>query len=135
MAPPLVVLSALLSGGSFATTMRPMPPAEPDPRLAAAVASLTAGLPDGAPPVHPMRALSAAGFGVGGHLFAFVAGEGRLIAKVPSAVVDGYEQTGTGTRMAMRGRPMREWVEVPPEAGDAAWAEVVAAAYAFVSGG
>jgi len=32
----------------------------------------------------------------------------------------------------MRGRPLREWVEVPTDAGPAAWAELIDEARTFV---
>ena len=34
--------------------------------------------------------------------------------------------------MVMRGREMREWVEMAPEQGEAAWDELLAEAYAYV---
>ncbi|WP_353108826.1 hypothetical protein [Gordonia sp. (in: high G+C Gram-positive bacteria)] len=47
-----------------------------------------------------------------GKVFAFVAGRGELVVKLPSDRIDALIDTGIGARMEMRGRVMREWMHV-----------------------
>ncbi len=71
------------------------------------------------------------GLRVRGKVYAFVTHSGALVAKIPNARIDELTTDGA-TRMRMRGRELREWVEVPLAAGPQAWADVVEEAYAFV---
>lgn len=112
-----------------------MPRKSPDPmrvqaeaRLADAVAGLEQ---DPAAPIVRKRALVGEGFAVGGKLFAFVGTVGVLIVKLPTARIDDHEGAGTGERVAMGGRVMREWVGLGDDAGQGVWAAAVAEAYAY----
>jgi TfoX/Sxy family transcriptional regulator of competence genes len=78
------------------------------------------------------RMFSSTGLGVRGKIFAVVNHAGNLMVKVPEARVDELDATGAARRMVMRGREMREWVEMPPERGETAWAELLAEAHAYV---
>ncbi|MFC9919694.1 hypothetical protein [Agromyces binzhouensis] len=73
------------------------------------------------------RMFGSEGYSVRGRLFAFVAGDGDLVVKLPEARIAelGLEP------MFMRGRPMREWAVVP-FARDAEWSAIAADALAFV---
>ena len=55
----------------------------------------------------------APGLRVRGKVFAFRGGDGRLIVKLPPARVAQVEESGSGRRVAMGGRVMREWIECP----------------------
>lgn len=78
------------------------------------------------------RMFSTTGLSVRGKIFAVVNHAGNLMVKVPAARADELEAEGAATRMVMRGREMREWVEMPPERGEAAWEALLAEAYAYV---
>ncbi|HTL39977.1 MAG TPA: TfoX/Sxy family protein [Pseudolysinimonas sp.] len=78
------------------------------------------------------RMFSTTGLSVRGKIFAVVNHAGNLMVKVPEARADALEADGRGTRMVMRGRRMREWVEMPPERGAAEWDDLLAEAYAYV---
>jgi hypothetical protein len=78
------------------------------------------------------RMFSTTGLSVRGKIFAVVNHAGNLMVKVPEARADALESARTATRMVMRGREMREWVEMVPEQGEAAWEELLAEAYAYV---
>lgn len=78
------------------------------------------------------RMFSTTGLSVLGKIFAVVNHSGNLMVKVPEARADALESARTATRMVMRGREMREWVEMTPEQGEAAWQELLAEAYAYV---
>lgn len=64
-------------------------------------------------------------------VFAFMGYRSGLIVKLPEERVAALERTGRAERMTMRGRAMREWVFVGPDAVEL-WPDVVAEAYAFV---
>lgn len=78
------------------------------------------------------RMFSTTGLSVRGKIFAVVNHSDNLMVKVPEARADALESARTATRMVMRGREMREWVEMTPEQGEAAWQELLAEAYAYV---
>jgi hypothetical protein len=78
------------------------------------------------------RMFSSPGLSVRGKIFAVVNNAGNLMVKVPEARADAMESARTATRMVMRGREMREWVEMTPEQGEPAWEELLAEAYAYV---
>jgi len=75
---------------------------------------------------------SNAGLRIGGKIFAML-GDGGMVVKLPAErclelVAEGRSRPFT----AGKGRPMREWVVVAPDAGD--WASLAREAMAFVSG-
>ena len=78
------------------------------------------------------RMFSTTGLSVRGKIFAVVNHAGNLMVKVPAPRADALEAAGAAQRVVMRGRPMREWVEMAPERGDAEWEALVAEAYHFV---
>jgi TfoX/Sxy family transcriptional regulator of competence genes len=78
------------------------------------------------------RMFSTTGLSVRGKIFGVVNHVGALMVKVPEARADELEAEGAAQRVVMRGREMREWVEMPAERGEAAWAALLADAYAFV---
>lgn len=71
------------------------------------------------------------GLRIRGKVFAFVGYRGSAMMKLPAPRIDELEAAGTAERMQMRGRPMREWVIVGPDAADH-WPRLVAEAFAFV---
>ena len=78
------------------------------------------------------RMFSSTGLGIRGKIFAVVNHSGNLMVKVPEVRADELEESGTATRMVMRGREMREWVEMSPDRGDAAWSDLLDEAYAYL---
>ncbi len=74
-----------------------------------------------------------AGLRVGGRIFAMLHGS-ALVVKLPAARVDEAVAGRLGRRFeAGRGRPMREWLEVPTaHAGE--WPQLVEEAFRFVRG-
>ena len=78
------------------------------------------------------RMFSTVGLRVRGKIFGLVNHAGHLMVKIPEARADELVETGTVQRMAMRGREMREWVELDYDAGDAAWASLLAEAHAYL---
>lgn len=104
--------------------------AEAEQRLADAIGAIEQ-VP--AAPVTRKRALVGQGYAVGGRLFAFVGTVGMLIVKLPTARIDDHEGAGTGERVAMGGRVMREWVGIADAADQGVWVEAVAEAYAFAA--
>ena len=83
----------------------------------------------GRPGVDIGRMFGTEGLRVRGKVFAFVNSGGALIAKVPGDRATELVDSGAATRMLMRGREMREWVSLPPDAGADAWAGLMAEAY------
>lgn len=84
------------------------------------------------PDVDMGRMFSTDGLRVRGKVYAFVGHDGALIVKVPQARADELAAAGIADRMIMRGREMREWVTVPPEAGADRWRSLVDEAHDFV---
>jgi hypothetical protein len=78
------------------------------------------------------RMFSTEGLRVRGKVYAFVEHEGGLIVKVSSDRADALAAAGDAERMRMRGREMREWVTVRPEAGAERWRSLMDEARAFV---
>ena len=76
------------------------------------------------------RMFSASGLRVRGKVFGLVNRAGRLMVKIPGQRADELVADSTVQRMVMGGREMREWVELDYEAGDAAWASLLAEAHA-----
>lgn len=78
------------------------------------------------------RMFGTEGLRVRGKVYAFVGHEGDLIVKVPAARVIELVESDGAQPMIMRGRPMREWVTVPPDAGAQRWRALIDEAHAFV---
>lgn len=78
------------------------------------------------------RMFSTTGLSVRGKIFAVVNHAGHLMVKVPQARADALESSHAANRVVMRGREMREWVEMAPEQGEAAWDELLGEAFAYV---
>lgn len=78
------------------------------------------------------RMFSTEGLRVRGKVFALVNHEGNLMAKIPESRADELVAAGSAQRVVMRDREMREWVEVHYDAGEDAWAQVVADAHALL---
>ena len=66
-----------------------------------------------------------------GKVFAFVGHRGSLVVKVPEARADAVVASGVAERMDIRGRTMREWLVVEPDAAEH-WAALTAEAFAYV---
>jgi hypothetical protein len=79
------------------------------------------------------RMFSTTGLRVRGKVFGLVNHQGRLMVKIPAARADELESTGAAARIIMKGRVMREWVEMPYEAGDRAWHSLLDEAYAYLN--
>jgi TfoX/Sxy family transcriptional regulator of competence genes len=78
------------------------------------------------------RMFSNTGLSVRGKIFAVVNHAGHLMVKIPEARVDELDSSGAAPRMVMRGREMREWAEMSFDAGENAWRELLAEAYAYL---
>jgi hypothetical protein len=78
------------------------------------------------------RMFSAEGLSVRGKICAVVNHSGNLMAKIPEQRVDELAASGVAHRMVMRGREMREWVEMPLAQGEDAWSKLLAEAYAYL---
>ena len=75
---------------------------------------------------------STTGLGVRGKIFAVVNHAGNLMVKVPAPRADELDATGQASRIVMRGRQLREWVELAPDRGEDEWRALLAEAYAYV---
>jgi TfoX/Sxy family transcriptional regulator of competence genes len=78
------------------------------------------------------RMFSTTGLRVRGKIFGLVNHVGQLMVKIPESRADELVANGTVQRIVMRGREMREWVELDYDAGDAAWADLLAEAHAYL---
>lgn len=78
------------------------------------------------------RMFSTTGLRVRGKVFGLVNHAGQLMVKIPEARADQLVEAGTVARVEMRGRSMREWVEMPLDAGEDAWAGLLGEALAYV---
>lgn len=65
-------------------------------------------------------------------VYAFVVHNGSLVVKLPEGRIGELVATDEAEHMIMRGRPMREWAEVPISAGPERWARLIDEARAFV---
>lgn len=72
------------------------------------------------------------GLRVRGKVYAFVVHNGSLVVKLPEQRIGELVAGGEAGPTIMRGRPLREWAEVPIEAGAARWAQFVGEARVFV---
>ena len=79
------------------------------------------------------RMFSTTGLRVRGKVFGLVNHQGQLMVKIPAARADELESTGAAARIIMKGRVMREWVEMPYEAGEQAWRSLLDEAYAYLN--
>ena len=86
----------------------------------------------GRPGVAWGRMFSTDGLSLRGKIFAVVNHSGNLMVKVPESRADELDASGAAPRMVMRGREMREWVEMPLERGEAAWTELLAEAHDYL---
>lgn len=71
------------------------------------------------------------GLRIRGKIFALVDYDGELMMKIPEGRADELVTEGSVERVEMRGRRMREWVVVKPDAGDR-WRPLMAEAFAYV---
>ena len=78
------------------------------------------------------RMFSSTGLRVRGKIFAVVNHSANLMVKVPESRADELDTSGAAPRMVMRDREMREWVEMPLPAGEDAWRDLLAEAFAYV---
>ena len=78
------------------------------------------------------RMFSTDGLSLRGKIFAVVNHSGNLMVKVPESRADELDASGVAPRMVMRGREMREWVEMPLERGEAAWSDLLAEAHDYL---
>ncbi len=83
------------------------------------------------PDVDVGRMFGSEGVRIRGKVFAFLGFDGTLMAKLPTARIDDLVQAGTARRMIMKGRPLREWVEVGTDQAEA-WAGIIHDARAFL---
>lgn len=78
------------------------------------------------------RMFGAEGLRVRGRVYAFVVHNGSLVVKLPEKRIGELVASGDAGPMVMRGRPLREWAEVPLEAGPARWERFIEEARTFV---
>lgn len=78
------------------------------------------------------RMFGTEGLRVRAKVYAFVVHNGSLVVKLSEERTGELITQGMAGPMVMRGRPLREWVEVPLHAGSAAWADLIDEARVFV---
>ncbi len=78
------------------------------------------------------RMFGTEGMRVRAKVYAFVVHNGSLVVKLSEERAGDLIASGTAGPMIMRGHPLREWVEVPMDAGAAVWAELIDEARVFV---
>ncbi|KTS11284.1 TfoX/Sxy family protein [Microbacterium testaceum] len=78
------------------------------------------------------RMFGTEGLRVRAKVFAFVVHNGSLVVKLSEERAGELIAEGRAGPMIMRGRPLREWVEVPMDAGAATWADLIDEARIFV---
>lgn len=71
---------------------------------------------DGEPGVTSRRMFGGLGFMVDGHMAVAAASQGSLMVRVDATAADGWIDGAAVNPMEMRGRPMRGWLLVGPEA-------------------
>ncbi len=104
------------------------PPSTAETRVLAELAEPYLATPD----VDWGRMFSTVGLRVRGKIFGLVNHQGNLMVKIPEARADELVAAGTLQKVTMRGREMREWVALDYDAGDAAWADLLAEAYGYL---
>ncbi|WP_292900441.1 TfoX/Sxy family protein [Microbacterium sp.] len=83
------------------------------------------------PGIDTGRMFGTEGLRVRGKVFAFVTHNGSLVVKLPEERIGELIDDGVAGPMIMRGRPLREWAEVPISSS-ATWEPLVDEARAFV---
>ena len=78
------------------------------------------------------RMFSTVGLRVRGKVFGLVDHVGALMVKIPQSRADELVSQGSVSRKVMNGRHMREWVELPYDAGEDAWRALLAEAYRYL---
>lgn len=78
------------------------------------------------------RMFGTEGLRVRAKVYAFVVHNGSLVVKLSEERAGDLIASGTAGPMIMRERPLREWVEVPVDAGAAVWEELIDEARVFV---
>ncbi|WZH37825.1 MAG: TfoX/Sxy family protein [Microbacterium enclense] len=78
------------------------------------------------------RMFGTEGLRVRAKVYAFVVHNGSLVVKLSEQRAGDLLAAGSAGPMIMRGRPLREWVEVPMDAGPAAWEALIDEARVFV---
>ena len=78
------------------------------------------------------RMFGTEGLRVRAKVYAFVVHNGSLVVKLSEERAGDLIASGTAAPMIMRERALREWVEVPMDAGAAVWAELIDEARVFV---
>jgi len=85
------------------------------------------------PALHTGKALQSMGLMVGSKLFAFIK-NGHLVLKLPATQIDILIEAHDAVRFdGNRGKPMKEWVVMPPSSS-AIWPALAEDAFRFVSG-
>jgi len=85
------------------------------------------------PGIHTGKALQSMGLMVGGKLFAFIK-DGHLVLKLPATQIDILIEAHDAVRFdGNRGKPMKEWVVMPPSSS-VLWPALAEDAFRFVSG-
>jgi hypothetical protein len=75
---------------------------------------------------------SGKGLRVRGKVFAVASHSGGLMVKLPEQRIDELVAEDSVERMAMRGRPMREWAVLPLAAGYERWLALTGEAYRYL---
>ncbi len=85
------------------------------------------------PGLQPGKALQNTGLMAGGKLFAFLK-DGHLVLKLPAKQIDILIEAHGAVRFDRnQGRPLKEWVVIPPSSADI-WPALAEDAFSFVSG-
>jgi hypothetical protein len=85
------------------------------------------------PGLHTGKALQNMGLMVGGKLFAFLK-EDRLVLKLPASQIDILIEAHGAVRFDRnQGKPLKEWVVMPPQSSDI-WPALAEDAHRFVAG-
>ncbi len=83
-----------------------------DEGLATRIRDLVAGGPD----LTEQKMFGGVAFLVGGNMAVAASGQGGLLVRADPATADELVAAGSAERMVMRGRPMRGWLHVEPDA-------------------
>jgi hypothetical protein len=111
--------------GGIEPVVKP-PPAPPSREFLTLVAVFTER-----PGVDRARMMGCEGLRVGGKYFAYE-WRGDLVVKLPRDTVESYVASGHGTPFDPgMGRPMKEWLTIPP--GHADWRNLAEQAFTFVA--
>jgi len=106
------------------------PPISPEERFAKVVKAL---LTNSKVTQSEKKGFGSSALTVNGRIFATLNHEGKLLVKLPKLRVDALVASGKGERFdSGRGRPMKEWVQVPA-AQSSHWPALAEEAYAYVA--